>query len=174
MPRRVVINRGFRSSGFTGARRKSEWNSSVAPSGVTSLASGTSIFNTANVALTPLTVVRIRGYLYVQSDQVAAREEAFGAFGLTVVNTVAATLGITAMPAPLTNMDESGSWALWVPWACSKSAGDGDASNYSMDFDSKAQRKLETDDQLVGVIQNAASGFGVEFEVFYRVLVLLP
>jgi len=42
-----------------------------------------------------------------------------------------------------------------------------------MPFDSKGQRKLADGDTLVALIQNSASGFGVEFEMFWRELVML-
>ncbi len=161
-----------RSAGFQSQRRKTEWVASSVPVGVAALASNTISFIQQRDILEPQTVVRTRGHLYVQSDQAAAREEAFGAFGLAAVQKPAADLGVTALPAPL---DEMGSdvWYTWVPWACSKSAGDGDASVFSMPFDSKGQRKLVEGEALVALVQNSGSGFGVEFEVFWRELIML-
>ncbi len=163
----------IRSAGFNQSqRRKTEWVASSVPVGVNSLASNTIQFDQQSDISEPQTLIRTRGYLYVQSDQAAAREECFGAFGIAVVKTPAAAIGVTALPAPLDEMGDD-MWYVWVPWACSKSAADGDASNYSMAFDSKGQRKLADGDTLVALIQNSASGFGIEFELFWRELVML-
>ena len=167
-----IIRQSFRS-GRSGTRRLTEWDPSSVPAGVNSLASGTIALDQGLVALNPLTVVRVRGYLFVQSDQVAAREEAFGAFGLTVVNTRAFSVGVTACPAPLTNQGEPGSWQTWVPYACQRNADTGGENVYSAPFDSKAMRKMEVDDVLVAMIENSASGFGVEYEFWFNVLVKL-
>ncbi len=59
-----------------------------------------------------VTIRRAIGRFWIQSDQAAVAEPQLGAFGLMVVSTVAATLGVTAIPGPTTN-DEDEAWFLW-------------------------------------------------------------
>ncbi len=62
-----------------------------------------SSLNAAALALRPFTIVRTRGLLIVQSDQVAATEQPFGALGLSVVTDQASAIGISAVPTPITD-----------------------------------------------------------------------
>jgi len=163
----------IRSAGFNQSqRRKTEWVASSVPAGVNALANNTIAFDQQSDINEPQTLIRTRGYLFVQSDQTAAREEAFGAFGIAVVKTPAAAIGVTALPSPLDEMGDD-VWYVWVPWACTGQPTGFSETVFSMPFDSKGQRKLADGDTLVALIQNSASGFGVEFEMFWRELVML-
>ncbi len=157
----------IRSSGFDSNRRKTAWSGSTVPAGVTALASGAATFDQQADVLEPFTIVRTRGLLYIQSDQVAAREEAFGAMGIGVVTQAAASIGVTAVPTPLTEISDD-LFFVWVPWACDH---DTLGNNpYMAPFDSKSQRKVNEGDTVVVTLENSASGFGVEYEVFFRML----
>ena len=175
MANRVVVRGRIRGGGN---RRKTAWIASSIPVGVNALASGATSFDQQFVASTAfpnseVTVVRTRGQLYVQSDQVAAREECFGAMGMIMVRDPAAAVGGASLPGPLTEAFDDG-WFVWEPWACSKSSGDGDALVHAASFDSKAQRKFRGGDTIVVMVENSASGFGVEFELNFRMLMMLP
>ena len=155
-----------------GSRRQTTWIASTSPAGVTALASGATSFDQQLVCGTvfgneEVTVVRTRGHLFVQSDQVAAREEAFGALGFAIVTDPAAAVGGTSLPGPLTEAD-SDFWYVWIPWAC-----DHDTLGnqpFSQMFDSKAQRKFVPGESIVTLIENSASGFGIEYELNFREL----
>ena len=167
-----VLTRG---RGRAAPRRKTTWVRSTLPAGVNALASGTTAFDQQLVSLTSfgfdeVTLVRTRGYLFVQSDQVAAREEAFGALGMCVVKDPAAAVGGTSLPGPLTEMGDD-IWFLWQPWACDHDTLGNQA--YSMVFDSKAQRKFVPGETIVVQMENSASGFGVEYELWFRMLFML-
>ncbi len=109
----------------------------------------------------------------VQSDQVAAREEAMGALGMAVVRVTAAAIGVTAIPAPIDEISDD-VWYLWEPWVCAQGASEVIGGNiWAFPFDSKAQRKLVDGDAMVAVIQNADDAFGVEYELVFRQLLML-
>jgi len=164
--------RHTRMSNRGGQRRKTTWIASTIPAGVNALASGVTAFDQQLVCGTAfgneeVTIVRTRGRLFVQSDQVAAREECFGALGFAIVTDPAAAVGGTSLPGPLTEAS-SDFWYVWVPWACDHDT----LSNnpYNAEFDSKAQRKFVPGETIVTMMENSASGFGVEYELNFREL----
>jgi len=159
------------SAGFN--RRKTRWVGSSSPDGTTSLAANTISFDQQFTAgEEPETLVRTRGLLLVQSDQVAAREEAMGALGMAVVRVTAAAIGVTAIPAPIDEISDD-VWYLWEPWVCAQNAAGTTAGIWKFPFDSKAQRKLVDGDAMVAVVQNADDAFGVEYELVFRQLLML-
>jgi len=64
------------------------------------------------LALRPFTVVRTRGILSIQSDQAAAIENQFFAYGHCVVSDQATAIGVTAVPTPDTD-DTSDLWFVY-------------------------------------------------------------
>ena len=60
------------------------------------------------------TVLRTVGSIYVASDQTAANEAQLGAFGLILVTDQALSVGITAIPDPITDINDDG-WFVYVP-----------------------------------------------------------
>jgi len=122
----------------------------------------------------PFTVTRTIGMLTVKSDQVAGLELAFGALGACVVSERANTTGITALPDPVTEVNAD-FWFLYQPWALVATSNaltrlDG-TMQYS--FDSRAQRKVEEGEQLIGIIANASSVHGANFYLSLRMLIKL-
>jgi len=170
--------RNFRSFS-QGERRKTEWLSLSAPTGVSSGAAGTkslvTSLTTVEKAKLPFTVVRTIGLLTVLSDQIAAREVPSGTFAATVVTDRAVTVGITALPDPVTE-SEADYWFLFQPWSCIMQVASGapvTSSPWIQMFDSKAQRKVEEGEDIVFIFANADSANGVFFTIQFRMLIKL-
>ena len=124
----------------------------------------------------PSTVVRIRGELYVQSDQTAVAERPFGAIGMAIVSEQARVAGIAALPSPITD-ESSDLFFLWQPWqaaAIVDSAAVAIQPMYRFPFESKAMRKIQDGDAVVVTVENAAlAGIGAQFLLKFRMLLKL-
>ena len=172
MARRHAVVRGR----ISGHKRSTAWTASSIPQGVNALASGATAFDQQLVSTTAFpnqetTLVRTRGNIFVQSDQVAAREEVFGALGFAVVKDPAAAVGGASLPGPLTEAQDD-IWFVWEPWSAMRNA-DVDETPWSMNFDSKGQRKFVNGETIVVMMENSASGFGIEYEINFRMLFML-
>ena len=164
-----------------GPRRQTLWFGSADATAVTALGGATALLAQSVSEATlnafggqPQTVVRTRGSLYIQSDQVAAAERPFGALGFAVVTEQARVAGIASLPAPITD-EASDKFFVWIPWEAASMV-DNAASPATMmkifDFDSKAMRKIEGGDSLVVTIENAAlGGIGAQFILKFRQLI---
>ena len=160
-----------------GQRRKTEWLALSAPSGVSSAAAGTknivTSLTTAEKAKLPFTITRTIGLLTVLSDQIVAREVPSGTLGGVVVTDRARTVGITALPDPVTEA-ESDFWFLFQPWSCiMHAAAETSSTPWINMFDSKAQRKVEEGEDIVFILANADSANGVFFTIQLRILIKL-
>ncbi len=171
---------GVISRARTAPKRLTEWQGIVGgPTAVTSLAAATSTLvfvNTAGeLAKRPYTIVRTRGRLWVRSDQSTGTEAPFGALGMAVINDQAITIGITAIPKPVSDA-EFDQWFVWEPWAASVRFGSsvGFSEEFlSYEIDSKAMRKVEEGESLVVVMENQAASHGAQFILQFRQLVKL-
>jgi len=174
MPRGFVSAR--RAPFVRGTRRKTEWFGRTIVTAPISLAANSvildSTFSTAEAAKRPLTVVRVRGLLYVTSDQQVARETGNGAIGMAVVSDQALAIGVTALPLPLTDAS-SDKFLLWMPFSWGQHASAGTPIGFEFPFDSKAMRKVQDGEALVMVVQNASSSFGIDYQIMFRILVKL-
>ena len=165
-----------RSSSFprsAGPKRLTAWSGGTIVTGFVSLAATTAmVVDTLVPAVERQTIVRIRGLLSVKSDQTGGDEDAVGAFGIAVVEEPAATVGITALPTPTSDIG-SDAWMYWTPFTYSVEFADATGfqvnAAQSLVVDSKAMRKVENNQRLVSVIQNI-SAVGMEFHFMYRVL----
>jgi len=177
MPRRRGVIGAFR--GRSAPRRESLWIGSVDETTVTVVAPGGVDFqgslNSTALALRPFTVVRVRGLIYVRSDQTANTETPFGALGMAIVSDQAVAVGVTALPSPITD-EASDLWFMFQHVATglqvSSAVGiPGPANVY--EFDSKGMRKVEDGQDLVIVFENASSSDGLSYVTKYRILVKL-
>lgn len=173
----------IRRSGFPrqsqSNRRKTEWLASADITGVTALGASAAILDQSRTINDPQTIVRTRGTLWVESDQVIASEEPFGALGMSVVSTPAATAGILSVPAPITEEGDD-SFFLWMPWQAALNFRQATAASVNIwngwsryDFDSKAQRKATDGDSLVVTLENANSAHGLFYILKFRQLIML-
>ena len=128
--------------------------------GASTLVSG---FDTraAGPPFTPFTIVRARGFLKTWTDQEAADEAPWGAYGLAVVNGEAFDAGIASIPTPFTESGD-GRWFYHTYWSapCTIISG-----SLAVDFDktlidNKAMRKVKDGDVIVAVIENGSSAHG--------------
>ena len=112
-----------------------------------------------------LTIVRTRGeLLLVLLSSSAAQTGMQWAAGLAVVSQKAATLGVTAIPGPLTEMDWDG-W-LWHSQGSLKTSGGmaantidgGPNSMVRVPIDSKAMRKFGDETGFVGMLETVEVG----------------
>ncbi len=180
MARTRVISRSF--AGRVGERRKTEWLASADATGTTNLGAATKILDqsltTVEKAKLPFTVVRVRGMVYVQSDQVAADEEQFGAVGFAVVSDLAVAAGIASIPDPISN-ENSDLWFVHQFFFAGTRAGGGAGTGVptlngvTFPFDSKAMRKVEEGSDIAVVLSNADAAFGLQYIVKFRLLIKL-
>ncbi len=156
-------------------KRATQWVGSTDITAFTALAAATAIFDQSVTFGEPVTVVRTRGTLWVSPDTISATESAFGALGMAVVQTQASAVGVGLLPTPITD-EGSDVWFMWIPWMGSLLFADstGMLKGYErFDFDSKAMRKVEENETVVVVIENASATFGVQYILKFRQLVKL-
>jgi len=176
-----MANRVFRSRSpqavGRGPRRKTLWiGVAIAQQSVT--AAGGTIFNSLNaaaLALRPFTVVRSRFTIMVRSDQTAASEDFFGAYGIAVVSDQALAIGVTAVPTPVVDSSSD----LWLAHTFfmgsvrSPSAASQYLGGIYANFDSKAMRKVEDGQDLITVTEFSGVGNGMVVASAGRILVKL-
>ena len=158
------------------ARRATQWIASTVETGATTLGANTAVLDQTFAFGEKATVIRVRGELYVKSDQLAGTENALGAVGMAVVTNQAAAIGITAVPTPITDQ-ASDNWFLWQPIIGPLEFGD--ATGFSFNpytryiFESKAMRKVDDGDTVAVVLENSSTVHGLRFILMFRMLVKL-
>ena len=116
------------------------------------------------------TVRRTRGNIWVQSDQSAAVENQFGAFGIIRVSAAAAAIGATAIPGPATDASDDG-WFVWQGISQSSSlAAGGGPTGYHYMFDSKAMRAVEEGFVLAIMAENSSASNGYQIALAVALL----
>jgi len=174
MARRFVHTRGRR-----GTSRETLWLAGDV-SGVTLAAASTASllfsYNAGALALRPFTIVRTRGVLLVRSDQAAVSEDYQVAMGMSVVSDQANAIGVTAVPTPAT---DSGSDMFFVyeqvlgHFQFLDSTGFHPAAATVLQFDSKAMRRVNDDQDLAVTLETAAASSGAVAQMMFRQLVKL-
>ena len=150
-----------------GQRRATDWSASLLQVVTIAIPAASAVLvESFSPVVGGETIIRTRGSFGVQSDQVAATENQFGAFGIAVVTAQALSVGITAIPHPGTD-------AAWGGWFVHRyfsqtfllSSAVGSESNFmqSYEIDSKAMRKVDEDERVVVVVENfhATNGLAV-------------
>ena len=157
-----MARRAVRGSRFTrGPRRATDWSASLPEVSGTTVAGSTA---TLLQSFTPIvggeTLIRTRGLVTIRSDQFAASENMIGAFGMCIVTDQAASIGITAIPHPATDA----AWGGWfVHFFYSQQMRFGTGVGFDPNavvqypIDSKAMRKVDEDETLAVVVENAGS-----------------
>jgi len=156
-----------------GTRRGTLWGGTADVTTFTALAAGAAVvdqtFTQAILEpITPMTIIRHRGWLFVKSDQVAAQEEPFGGWGIAVVSEQARIAGAAAIPSPIAEND-SDLFMAWGAWAASGGPIEGQPVS-SFEIDSKAMRKFEEGMAIVTLIENGSSVHGAEYMFVFRTL----
>ena len=162
-----------------GERRKTEWVGSADTTGIKALGGNSAVLDQTQAGSAidaPATVVRTRGSLWVRSDQVSGTEDPFGAIGFAVVSAQAAAIGVTAVPTPITD-EGSDLFFVWEPFQASIVV----ASSIGIDanpmreykIDSKAMRKLTSDETIIVVLENASATAALSYILKFRMLIKL-
>ena len=160
-------------------RRKVTWVGSVRSQVYQTVALDTKVLDQIldpktlpNVQVQESTIVRTRGILSIRSDQAAVVEDQIGAVGFMLVTDEAVAAGAAAIPGPASEAGNDG-WFVWVPFAQrGADVGTMPTSNQYV-FDSKAMRKFQGGLQLVVMVENQSSVFGLAFQISFRILVKL-
>jgi len=153
-------------------RRLTEWTATVPEVAFVALPPATAVLDSVFTAGDPETIIRVRGLLSIQSDQIVISEQPFGAVGLAVVTDQAVAIGVTAIPTPYAD-GESDKWLLHEYWAASMEVATAvSIANISQRFvlDSKAMRKVSPDETVVLVIENGSAGGGAIYRLDLRIL----
>jgi len=161
-----------------GIRRETLWLGGVTVRSTVATASTSLIhtsLNAAALALTPFTVVRVRGVLRLESDQLVATEFNEMAFGHAIVSEQAVAIGVTAVPTPVTD-DNSDLWfvyeAMFNDIKVSSAIGIL-TQGVERIVDSRAMRKVEEGEDLIGVVETGATSAGVVMTTYTRALIKL-
>jgi len=131
---------------------------------------------TAEKALRPFTIVRIRIHIGVESDQQVASEAVASAMGVAVVSDQAEAIGITALPTPLTDLS-SDLWLahqfLFTEFTFATASGFIGTNMHRETIDSKAMRKVEDGQDVVVTAESSIIGEGAILTVGGRMLIKL-
>jgi len=132
--------------------------------------------NAALLAVRPFTIVRTRGQFMARSDQFAASEDYSVNLGMCVVTDQARAIGVTAVPTPAT---DSGSDLFYVYESIvsrilfGTGVGFEDPSGRLIQFDSKAMRKVNEDEDPITVIETTSISSGLVAQIQFRQLIKL-
>ena len=148
----------------------------IAPTNTNLAASAAALvssLNAAALALRPFTIVRTHLSWNVRTDQEAASEFYAAAVGIAVVSDQASTVGVTAVPTPVTDID-SDMFFLWDAMFGRFVISQGTDGIFAR-VDSKAMRKVNGDQDIVFVIEDEAviGTDGVNVTMMGRMLVKL-
>ena len=140
---------------------------------------GTSVvqtsLNAGALALRPFTMVRVRGVIRLETDQLTTTEFQEIAFGLAVVSDQAVAVGVTAVPSPVSDNGSD----LWFVYE--RMLNDIKVSSaigiltqgVERIVDSRAMRKCEDGEDIVSVVETGAASQGVIVTAYFRALVKL-
>ena len=169
----------FNQPRFQRSKRKFNWlgGNSTSNQFMIPLAANTSAisiaFDTrANLQpIAPWTIVRVRGFLLVTTDQQVTSEAQIGAYGICVVNGEAFDAGVGSISTPWSEAFDD-RWLYHTYFAAAMRVGgssvEANINNYSKEIDGKAMRKVNLGDVVVSVMENAG-GAGLNFFENFRV-----
>ena len=140
--------------------------------GITTATAGVKALGTVGVTtLQSSTVVRTRGMFCskVVSGVPAGNSIIRGAIGIIMVSSDAFTVGITAIPGPLSDSDND--WYVWAPFCHLLQSGDDEGiaimANAVVPFDSRGMRKVKVGDVSAVVVEYASDTNGTIFDGTY-------
>ena len=165
-----------RQRGYVRVRRSSSlktWAGFTSGVAFTALAAGSSVVVGSFIAGADLTLLRTRGLLAIQNDQIASSEDVHGALGMARVSEDAFNTGTGALPDPVDDIG-SDSWVVWLPFAHTIQRGASGVNAPAASLfvvDSKAMRKFHADERLAVVLRNENSVAGLQYHLTLRALV---
>jgi len=116
--------------------------------------------NASALALRPFTVVRVRGFWHVRSDQTSALEAWGCSIGYSVVTDQAIAIGVTAVPTPEADKGSSKFFvheSMYGVLGFITGVGTQEIGN-SAKYDSKAMRKVELGSDIAITLEVPAAG----------------
>ncbi len=161
-------------------KRDTFWTSSIATAPSVLAANSVNLFTLFTNAqmfsgeLVDHTIIRTRGFIGVQSDQVGTSESGMIALGIILQNERARVAGAAAVPTPIVSPDAG--WFVYglFPWMSRFADATGIVTPGQMfEIDSKAMRKVDGSDSVVLVVDNASAAFGCDFIFGFHFLVKL-
>ncbi len=129
--------------------------------------------NAALLALRPFTIIRTRGVLFLHSDQAAAVENQIAAFAGAVVSEQALAIGITAVPSPIVELGSDFFFLHQLIMARENAVANQTEPGTFVQFDSKAMRKVNEDEEPYFVKDMSVIGSGVVLISAARMLIKL-
>ena len=157
------------------SRPNRDWTG-IAPAAATIIPASSKVLIATFVLASPgidETILRTVGQISVAPDQTAAQEFQIGGFGLCIVTDRAVTVGITAIPDPVTEVDDD-MWFVYVLFCQEFFPGAGTSTDFNMRtnyaFDSRAKRIL-TDGYTVAIVAaNSHATHGLTIVPQFRML----
>ncbi len=153
--------------------RLTDWIGPAIQGSVNVASGGASIISSASFDA-PATIVRTRGNVAVIPQSFAADLNVFGAIGVGIVSDEAFNAGVASIPEPFADADWSG-WYLWRSFSYTLELGDATSImtvNWNFEVDSRAMRKVGSNETLVVVAESQGGAFSLFAGV--RTLVKLP
>ncbi len=160
-------------------RRDTLWAATTETRNVLAAANSQAVTTSGSPALlelTPFTIIRSRMVFFSKSDQTVGLEDWEVAYGETVVSVPASLIGITAVPTPFTDLGSD----LWFVHAINAGSfifvsgvGFHPTGGVVTRIDSKAMRKVEDGETVIGVLENPSLSLGTSSLVVGRFLIKL-
>ena len=142
-------------------RRDTLWTSITGTGTVLASSTTSALINSANaalLALTPFTVVRVRGYFHIISDQTAAAEDQAVNLSYAIVSEQAVAIGVSAVPTPTIDQG-SDLFFVFDTLMAAQFAGTADAlRGIGKSYDSRAMRKVEEGQDIAVVVETEVGG----------------
>jgi len=121
----------------------------------------------------PSTIIRTRGQVSIIPSTAGADLNIVGAFGIGIVTSEALAAGVASVPEPFTDADWGG-WYVWRSFSYNLEFSDATGLNFlnwNFEVDSKAMRKITTNESLVLVAESQGGAFSISTPI--RTLVKL-
>jgi len=152
---------GRRTFRGTSQRRRTGWEEGPGTQNILNIATNTVAIlgNTQAATEDGNTVVRIRGYVELVLNQVSTTLDGFrGAIGIGIASVPAIAIGVTAVPTPVTEIEWEG-W-LWHQFFSLHGVVPSVTVERRLAFqiDSKAMRKIDTEEAIYAVIEATETG----------------
>ena len=126
------------------------------------------------LATRPFTIIRVRGFFGIRSDQVVTSENYDAALGYSIVTDQASAIGVTAVPTPFTDQPSDMFFvyeALMARFQLLDATGHQDNALTWIHYDSKAMRKVNDDQDLVVTIESSSLSVGTTVYHSARMLI---
>ena len=164
----------FRRSGSFGGRspapRRQIFNTGITGEvdGLTTVVGVAKVVGSVGIASgeAPVTLVRTRGRWNLSLAAVSAVGIDRCVMGIIKVSTDAFAIGVTALPGPLSDVEND--WLLWQPLINAHISVTGDQFNGDIEsFDSRGMRKLKEGDVLAVMFEMESDVAGTVYDIGY-------